>query len=195
MFIILISPGVHWTVQVISQVLKHTYSLISSGKNSTFAHSSYFVPPDPHNCLAGRSSMKWEVCSTLLHMTSSRTRTPDLLILNLLSYSQGYMLPHVSLASYGSFGTHTLKLQWLTIVSHSQDHWMTIRSESLMTNFFLYIGLSLVWSLDWPYILRYKSGAPNERYLEIYLWYLYLHHFHLDGRFPSYKVFPFPKDN
>ena len=36
--------------------------------------------------------MEWEVCPTLLHMTSSGNRTPDLLILSPTPYQLGHML-------------------------------------------------------------------------------------------------------
>ena len=39
--------------------------------------------------------MEYEVCPTLLHMTSVGNGSPDLLILNLMPYPFGRMFPHV----------------------------------------------------------------------------------------------------
>ena len=73
------------------------------GEFSTFSaanaihNSSIFVPPGTHHCWVDRSSMKWEVCLTLLHMTSSGNLTPDLLILSPTPYPLGHMLQELSL--------------------------------------------------------------------------------------------------
>ena len=61
------------------------YGLISSGENS-----AYFLQLMPftilpflfHQAAITAGSMEWEVCPTLLHMTSSGNRTLDLLILS-----------------------------------------------------------------------------------------------------------------
>ena len=90
------------------------YRLISSGENSAhflqlmpFTIFQFFVPPGTHHCWVGRGSMEWEVCLTLLLMTSTGNRTPDLLILSLMPYSLGHM-PY-------PFYTY------LTFFSHSPD--------------------------------------------------------------------------
>ena len=56
-----------------------SYSLISSGENSAFAHFaaaianhynfSFLVPPGTHHCWVDRGGMIWEACPTPLHMT------------------------------------------------------------------------------------------------------------------------------
>ena len=63
-----------------------------------------FILPDTHHCWAGGGSMQQEVCPTLLHMTSSENRMPDLLILSntsptrpnapnvILSHSKTYII-------------------------------------------------------------------------------------------------------
>ena len=50
-----------------------------------------------------RGSVEYEVCLTLLHMTSTGNRTPDLLILNPTPYPFGYMLPQ-----YTETSSHTV---------------------------------------------------------------------------------------
>ena len=41
-----------------------------------------FIPPRTHHYWVGRGRMEWEVCLTLLHVTSGGNWTPDLLILS-----------------------------------------------------------------------------------------------------------------
>ena len=61
------------------------YSLISSRENSAIAHFAtaiaislefnFFVPSGTYHCSVGRGSMEWDVCLTLLHMSSSGNGT------------------------------------------------------------------------------------------------------------------------
>ena len=77
-----------WYPQLRLLVLE--FSLIRShlvwGEFSAFSaanaihNSLIFFPPGTHHCWLGRGSMEWEVCLTLLHMTSSGNWTPDLLM-------------------------------------------------------------------------------------------------------------------
>ena len=76
------------------------YGLISSGENLVHFLQlmplpifQYFVPPGTRHCWVGTGSMGWEVCPTLLHMTSSGCWTPDLLILVPTLYPLGNMFP------------------------------------------------------------------------------------------------------
>ena len=47
-----------------------------------FTIFQFFIPPGIHYCWVARGSIEWEVCLTLLHMTSSWNRTPKLPKLN-----------------------------------------------------------------------------------------------------------------
>ena len=47
----------------------------------------------------GLRQCEYEVCPTLLHMTSTGNQTPDLLISNPIPYKLGHMLPYVHLSS------------------------------------------------------------------------------------------------
>ena len=46
---------------------------------------AFLIPP---------GSMEWEVCLTLLHMSSNGNRTPGILILSAMLYPPGHMLPY-----------------------------------------------------------------------------------------------------
>ena len=87
----LISPWVQQTLQFTSLVLE--LSLIRShlleGEFSAFSSANvmhscpfFFVPSGIHHYWVTRGSMEREVYLTLLHMTSSGNRTPDLQILS-----------------------------------------------------------------------------------------------------------------
>ena len=52
-------------------------------------------PPGTNYCWVGKGSMKWEVCLTLLYMTSSGNRTSDYLILSKPLFSRPQRLPTV----------------------------------------------------------------------------------------------------
>ena len=58
-----------------------------------FTIFQFFVPSGIHHCWVGRGTMEWEVCPTLLHMTTSGNWTPDLLILHPAPYPLDHMLP------------------------------------------------------------------------------------------------------
>ena len=49
--------------------------------------------PGTHYGWVGQDSVEYEVCPTLLHMASTGSRTPDLLILSPMPYPLGHMLP------------------------------------------------------------------------------------------------------
>ena len=95
-----ISPWVQQTSEFTPLALE--FSLIRShrlwGEFSTFSaanaihNSPIFVPPGTHLCWVGRGSMEWEVCPTLLYITSSGNRALDL-ILSPTPYPLGHMLP------------------------------------------------------------------------------------------------------
>ena len=97
----LISPWAQQTSQFTPLSLEN--SLIRShllwGQFSAFStanaihNSPIFVPPGTHHCWVGKGSMEWEVCLTLLHLTSGGNQTPDILILNPTPYPLFHMLP------------------------------------------------------------------------------------------------------
>ena len=65
-----------------------------------FTIVQFFIPPGTHHCWVGRGSMEQEVCPTLLHMTSSGNRTPNLLILSPTPYPLGHMFPQTYIQVY-----------------------------------------------------------------------------------------------
>ena len=71
---------------------------------------SILVPQGTHHCWV--DSINWEVCLTLLHMTTSGNRTPGLWILSPMPYPLGHMLPSpvwhtISSAMYFFFSSKT----------------------------------------------------------------------------------------
>ena len=97
-----ISTWIQQTVQFTPLLLEHTfYSLISSGKNSAFGNFAaaaanhynlaFLFHQVPYHCWVRRGSVDWEVCPTLLNMTSNFNRTQDFLILSPTPYQLGHM--------------------------------------------------------------------------------------------------------
>ena len=91
-----------YTTGKLSRILSHlfweefsTFSAANTIHNFPIFHSnfSFFT----YYCWVGRGSMELEVCLTLLHITSSGNRTPDLLILRPMPYPLVHMLPLVIL--------------------------------------------------------------------------------------------------
>ena len=89
MFIVQISLWIQQTVQFTPLVSEHTllrsHSLWEKFSICTLccscSHSwqfSFLIPPGTHHHWVGRDNTEWEVCLTLLHMSSSRNRTLDL---------------------------------------------------------------------------------------------------------------------
>ena len=63
----------------------------SNGANH--CNSAFFVPPDIQYCWVDRGRMIGDICPTLLNMTSSGNRTPDLLISSLMPCPLGHTAP------------------------------------------------------------------------------------------------------
>ena len=55
----------------------------------------WICAPTTHYGLVDQGSVEYKVCRTLLHMTSTGNRTPDLLLLSLTLYPLGNMLPTI----------------------------------------------------------------------------------------------------
>ena len=70
----------------------------------------WICAPGIRYCWVDQGSVEYEVCPTLLHMASTRNRTPDLLILSPTTYPLGHMLHTFTLVFCQQMHSKGLKL-------------------------------------------------------------------------------------
>ena len=72
-----------------------------SAARDSHCNAVLFAPSGTHYCRVDRGNMEWDICLTLLHISSSGNWTPDLVIFNPTPCPLGHMLWSTCLAFWG----------------------------------------------------------------------------------------------
>ena len=100
LMIMIYTPGIGTLSYTVSSALRRIQHIFCSYYQSE-CYNFHSTTPGTHHHWVGRGSMEWEVCPTLLYMTSCANRSPELLILESNILSTG---PHAPIAlSKGCF--------------------------------------------------------------------------------------------